>query len=71
MAGMAISDMSHILRSLEESFQLLKARGVEPSDRHFDRAHKIQSKIRSDQRLVRLQSFHSQAEVQDASEVSD
>lgn len=51
------ADVVALLKDLERDFQLLKARGVEPDDRHFDKAHLIVRKIREDRDARIAQSF--------------
>jgi hypothetical protein len=46
-----------LLRDLERDFQLLKARGTEPSDKCFDQALKIFKKVRNDEDTKSAQSF--------------
>lgn len=46
-----------LLKDLERDFALLKARGNEPLDDHFDKAHEIIKKIRADSSASVAQSF--------------
>jgi hypothetical protein len=46
-----------LLKDLERDFQLLKATGTEPEDRHFDEAHNLVRKIRDDKEVRIAQSF--------------
>lgn len=50
-------DIVALLKDLERDFQLLKATGREPNDRHFEEAHNIVQKIRSDKETQIAQSF--------------
>jgi hypothetical protein len=50
-------DVIGLLKDLERDFQLLKATGNEPHDRHFDNAHAIARKIRGDKDVQIAQSF--------------
>lgn len=50
-------DVVALLKDLERDFQLLKARATEPEDRHFDEAHAVVSKVRSDPTSSIAQSF--------------
>lgn len=43
---------------MEESFQLLKARGREPSDDQFDRGEAVFNKIKDNKRLKGIQSYY-------------
>jgi hypothetical protein len=54
---MPYENCERLLIGLEESFQLLKSRGVEPSDKLYNRAHEILEKIHSDANLDGVQSF--------------
>ncbi|MBK8209259.1 MAG: hypothetical protein IPK78_04155 [Rhodospirillales bacterium] len=54
---MGDDDLVYTLRSLEESFQLLKARGTEPDDIDFKEAHRIRSEIRGEPDARIAQSF--------------
>lgn len=49
--------MGELVRDLERDFQLLKARGFEPSDRDFDAAVRIFKKIQDDETTRSMQSF--------------
>lgn len=51
------ADVIALLKDLERDFQLLKATGNEPEDRHFEGAHKIVRKIRDDKDIQIAQSF--------------
>lgn len=52
-------EILELLKDLERDFQLLKARGIEPSDSHFDKATNIFKKIRSDEETKSAQSFNN------------
>ncbi len=54
---MEIEEMIYILRTLEEQFQMLKARGSEPSDEDFEEAHQIMKRIRDRPEIASTQSF--------------
>jgi hypothetical protein len=50
-------DVVALLMDLERDFALLKATGTEPGDVHFEVAHRIVRKIRSDDNTRIAQSF--------------
>jgi len=50
-------DVIDLLKDLERDFALLKLKGLEPQDRHFDRAIEIFKKIQSDDDTRIAQSF--------------
>jgi len=50
-------DLVELLRDLERDFQLLKARGMEPSDRFFVKANKLFEEVRRDPTSGQSQSF--------------
>jgi len=57
---MPYEEMVRVLKGLEESFQLLKARGREPNDKDFDKALKIFGKIVADPESKLAQSFNTE-----------
>lgn len=52
-----LEELVSLLRDLERDFQLLKARGKEPHDRHFRSAHAVFRDVRSDPVSRSAQSF--------------
>jgi hypothetical protein len=54
---MPYEEVIALLRDLERDFQLLKARGREPEDRHFDVAHELVDKIRRNPETRSARSF--------------
>lgn len=57
---MPLEEMAHALRSMEEGFQLLKARGTEPSDADFEAAHAIIRKLDADALTKKMQGFQNE-----------
>ena len=66
-----INEVVALLKDLERDFQLLKARGAEPDDHHFDKAHEIVRKIREDKDARIAQSFEIGAVEEVAQHVGD
>ena len=50
-------ELEILLDDLQRDFSLLKVRGLEPSDEHFDKAHKIVNKVKKDPISSIAQSF--------------
>lgn len=59
---MDYQEMVRVVKGLEENFQLLKARGREPTDSEFNAGHKLFRKISQDEVSSSAQSFQEERE---------